>query len=591
MHIQGHEFTKRRLPARHAQPVHRHFQAHAVRRPALGRKPALVARAGIGLFIRFALVELDVLHDMRGIHDRGLAGGVEGHTAPLHAAGTVRIGHRALALRCGRRIHAAVVELIPQPRTLAAADDVGEFPDRRFFRLVEQWCGLGGERLGGRIDLAGDRTVAGGHRAFLDRPYVFAGLAIDHEQKTHLGRLDQGRDVFAIHGDVHERGRGVDIVIPDIVMHPLARPYDLARIEIQRGGRGRQRRLFLAIAAPEVRRRRRYRHIHQPEFFVGRHMRPHVGRAAVLAHLVGKRLERPFALAGTGIDREHRAGRGLFEGPVLAGPAQQQMIANHGGRLQQRQRPLGVGVVPLIDVEHAVIGKTLAFFTGIGIEREQACVHRAHVDDLLAGLARHRLFGRPVGYAPVLEHRLGQGLLLGVGIERPLRFAGGRIEGDQSIERRADIERVVGKDRRRRPDRRGCIAAAVGDVAGMKFPDLFEPGDIVRGDLAQRAVFLCVELAMKTVPGGLGGHQRRGRVRSNRHGARSLTLGRARLACRGVVTTSCKQRERRADGCGTQYGIHLGTHECTALRPRCGASVSTSKPINPTPMSMHSHHS
>jgi hypothetical protein len=66
------------------------------------------------------------------------------------------------------------------------------------------------------------------HGAFLHRPYRLAGVAVEHENKSLLGRLDHdiARALAGI--DARQRRLRRQIVIPDIVMHGLIRPHQLA---------------------------------------------------------------------------------------------------------------------------------------------------------------------------------------------------------------------------------------------------------------------------------------------------------------------------------------------------------------------------
>ncbi len=254
MHIQRHDFTKRRLPARHTQPVIGNHQTQAVRRTFLRRKAALVASAFIGFIVIFTAVELHVLHDMRGVDDSDLFIGIKGYPAPLHATGAVRVGQRTLAFGGRRRVHSLIGQVIPQAGTLPGTDHIGQLPDLWFFRLIEQRRGFGREWLGWRKHFPLHRTVTLRYRTLFDRPDILPRQAVNHKQEALLGGLNQGRDLFAVYGDIHQRWGGVDIVIPHVVMHPLARPDHFTGIDIQRRCRGAKRDLLYTIAAPVVRR-------------------------------------------------------------------------------------------------------------------------------------------------------------------------------------------------------------------------------------------------------------------------------------------------------------------------------------------------
>ena len=92
---------------------------------------------------------------------------------------------------------------------------------------VEIRCGsdhrhMGRKRLRRRQLFALGATLR--HGAFLHRPYRLAGVAVEHEHKALLGRLDH--DIaHALAGiDARQRRLRRQIVIPDVVVHGLIRP-------------------------------------------------------------------------------------------------------------------------------------------------------------------------------------------------------------------------------------------------------------------------------------------------------------------------------------------------------------------------------
>ena len=142
--------------------------------------------------------------------------------------------------------------------------------------------------------------------------------------------------------------------------------------------------------------------------------------------------------ASSAIDRAGAVDR---LGPVLAGPAEEERVVEDGRRLQQRQRPLGVGGVEAVDVEDAALAEVGAGLAGVGVDRMELRVHRADIDALLARLAGRGLGGGPVGDAAVLQVGLGQRLEHRVAVVGPLDRAGVGLEREDSVEGGADIER------------------------------------------------------------------------------------------------------------------------------------------------------
>lgn len=92
---------------------------------------------------------------------------------------------------------------------------------------------------------------------------------------------------------------------------------------------------------------------------IGGHVRPDVGGTGTLADLCRYRLKGPFKLAGLGVDRKYGTRRRFGIGPVFPGPTHQQMVADDGWRLQNRERILGVNGVPLIQIQHPLSAKPL----------------------------------------------------------------------------------------------------------------------------------------------------------------------------------------------------------------------------------------
>ncbi|MNP06011.1 hypothetical protein D3C76_979780 [compost metagenome] len=193
---------------------------------------------------------------MGSVNDSNLLVWIERHPAPLHAAGAVRIGQCAFAFGDRRRVHAVIGEIVPQASTLPGTDDIRQLPDLWFFRLIEQRRRFRRERLRWRENFALHRTIALRYRTLFDRPDVFARQTVNYKQKALLGGLNQRRDLLTVYGDIHQRRRRVDIVIPHVVVHPLTRPDDFTGVDVQRGGRGAEWNRIDAVATPVVGGRR-----------------------------------------------------------------------------------------------------------------------------------------------------------------------------------------------------------------------------------------------------------------------------------------------------------------------------------------------
>ena len=71
-------------------------------------------------------------------------------------------------------------------------------------------------------------TVLARHRPLLHRKERLARLAVEHEEHPRLRRLDDRRHVPAIAPEGHERRRRCVVVVPQIVVHRLEVPDELA---------------------------------------------------------------------------------------------------------------------------------------------------------------------------------------------------------------------------------------------------------------------------------------------------------------------------------------------------------------------------
>ena len=71
------------------------------------------------------------------------------------------------------------------------------------------------------------------HGALFDGKNGLAGVAIENVKQAGLVALDDDGDIFAIKAQSGEQGRGGAVKIPQIVMHELKAPYELAGFATQ----------------------------------------------------------------------------------------------------------------------------------------------------------------------------------------------------------------------------------------------------------------------------------------------------------------------------------------------------------------------
>jgi hypothetical protein len=312
---------------------------------------------------------------------------------------------------------------------------------------------LGGEAqeegLGRRRDLA--LGVAGRDGMVFDGEQRLARAAIQDEDEALLGRPDKGRHYPAVALQIHEGRRGGGLVVPDVLANVLEAPGDLSRLDVHRRDGCCERHAFQTVAAPVVRLGRGNGHIDEAQLGVRGHGGPDVGRSGDGDQLLGDEARVPQKLARARVHGHQVAGRRHRIGPVLARPSEQDRVADHRWRLEEREGEDGVHVVPLVDVQHPALAELLAKLARVGVHGVEMGVHGSDQEALLAGAV---LPAFPVGHAPVLESGLGQRLQGGLGVVGPALLPCGGVEREDAVEGRAEVERAVGVDRGRGPDRR-----------------------------------------------------------------------------------------------------------------------------------------
>src|SRR5699024_7944709 len=108
-----------------------------------------------------------------------------------------------------------------------------------------------------------------------------------------------------------------------------------------------------------------------------------------------------------------------------------------------------------------MVTKIGAFLAAVRVQSKQLGIHRSDVHDFLSRLVRAVLVRRPVSYAAGLDRRLSQGFELCMRIDHPFYVARSLIQLEDTIKRRADLQRIVRKLRRRRPDGWRYVAATI----------------------------------------------------------------------------------------------------------------------------------
>ena len=146
------------------------------------------------------------------------------------------------------------------------------------------------------------------HSALLDRPDRLPRVAVQHEHKALLGRLDHEVALTIASIDPCQGRLRRQIIVPDIVMHGLERPDQFAGLAFERDNRISMFVIAEPLAAPKIRAGRRRRQEYESPLFIHRHRRPDVGLPGVDA-VMDQRIKAPARLAAPRIEGAHGAER------------------------------------------------------------------------------------------------------------------------------------------------------------------------------------------------------------------------------------------------------------------------------------------
>ena len=180
----------------------------------------------------------------------------------------------------------------------------------------------------------GRRVVAGHLRlddlAIHDGPDRLAGLAVEGEDEPLLRVLDQRRDALAVHRQVHQDGRGRQVVVPLVAAVDLEVPAPLPGPDVEGEDAAAEQVVARPVARVALHRRGVRDEVDQPQLRVGGGRRPrrHVARPlpgvvvpGLVPELAGARdrVELPEELAGGGVEAHDVAGNVLDAGLPVAG--------------------------------------------------------------------------------------------------------------------------------------------------------------------------------------------------------------------------------------------------------------------------------
>ncbi|KJR42076.1 type III effector NopBD [Candidatus Magnetoovum chiemensis] len=349
------------------------------------------------------------------------------------------------------------------------------------------------------------------HRPFFHRPDWLAGGSVEHEHKALFGALDQHVALAAAGVDPGEGGLRRQVVIPDIMVHGLERPHQLAGFDAQRDDGVGMRVVTGPLAAPEVRTRRRRRQKQESRRVVDRHRRPDIGRARDGSVMI-ERVPAPANRAGAHVDPMDMAARRV--GPAVVGDRgshHHDAMAHHRRRGDLKftrpfQRHAGV------DPDLAIVAEIDTALSGSGIQRDHTCIVGAHDDAAVARRILRAGLVAPVGDTAAGPPVGGAQAWVDVQVESPLLRTGAGVERNDVVERRACDQAVLDEQRRRfrfgARHKRGRLGL---QVAGVEFPGLDQEVDIARPDLVERRESRACRVAAPVLPGCGGGKREQGK--------------------------------------------------------------------------------
>ena len=280
-------------------------------------------------------------------------------------------------------------------------------------------------------------------------------------------------------------------------MHGLEVPLALAGGGSQADQRFSEQVLAGAVSTVEIVAGRADGQVEQAALGVERHGRPDVGMASELfravapgldAVLAGARdgVEGPGQLAGARVEGAHVAGRVLLENHAVGDAVadDDEVLVDHGWRGVGVLFGVGLPAQTSHQIDDSVVAKAGHGFASLGIERDQvgAAVH----DN--AELPRLRI--APRSDAAMDEAGAVGDLAVDVGfrVVGPFLMAGGGVEGDHAVVRRADVHDSVDHQRSGFEHSGSGFVLRERDLAGFPFPCGLQVRDVGFVDEGERGV-------------------------------------------------------------------------------------------------------
>ena len=491
---------------------------------------------------------------------------IDRDAAPFEHAQVAREHQRALL---GRRRERTFVAQTLEDHAAHQLVIQGRAPHILVRKILLRTVGQLGVRLRRRNVIAFRGALR--NRGLRRRHDRLTGTAIQHKDVAGFRRgVDHRNGIAVFIGDVGQRRLRRQIHVPQIVMHGLIRPHQLTGGGVQRQHAARVALLLRrAVAAPDIRGRNAHRQVNGIQFRIVDRRRPGVRRVHGEGVFISRnrvrifraRIEDPQQFTGIDVEAANYARR-LARRVVIGYRARH----NDGGIGDNRRRRRLILArrgdrLLVLQIQLAVVAEGRAARTGVRIQREQTAVvyrqvNTARAERRLAvsGIGRRRHFVvRDATAGDMLEGRIR----LHARIEFPLLLAGGRVEREQNLVRRAEVDRVADLNRRHFVGNFARIVRGL-EIAGLELPGNLQVFHVLFVDLLQRRETRTLLIARIGGPVGVGDIAQRLRWRSVLRGFRQLAVHRLRIVEHRIGQHQGAGNQR--DGHAAQRGFAAGVY-------------------------------
>ena len=292
------------------------------------------------------------------------------------------------------------------------------------------------EWLSGRQRFTGHTLLRDG--PFLYRPQRLTSLTVQGKGHAHFADLYHRRHALAINGEINQGRLGGCVVVPHIVVHQLVMPHHFTGIAIECNHRAGVVVQAIAMTAIVIWLGVARGQEHQVALFVHGQNRPHIGGACypgavftALRHARRHRVPCPCPLACSRIVGMHDTTGGICAQIIEHVRAGDDFVAQDRGRRGNAKFTRVVFGLPLAGIYLAIVAKIGATLASACIQRDQACIQRAHHNAVFTVTG---LTGLPATHPSAVGENL-RAVVVHIGLKAPALLAGTRIQSKHVIKR------------------------------------------------------------------------------------------------------------------------------------------------------------